>query len=409
MPVYAYRALNDRGKTVKGIVDADSPQMARQRLRADGLHPVDIREASKVETLRRPVIRRPRFTKLRPGAQGRLTEATRQAATLLSAGLPLVNVLATIQEQAEDAEFGRTLALVRDDVTSGESLANALSRHPDLFPQDYIQLVKAGELGGALDQVLERLAVNLERSQGRRARISAALAYPAFMSVVGTLVLIFLLSFIIPNLTGLFDRLGAALPWPTRLLLAISGFLEVYWWAAGILLVGLLILVDRSLKTEKGYRRAEDLAFKLPLAGRLMKKLLIARAMSGLAVMTGGGVPLTTALKVTARGLGRSAYKQALEQAAEAVGQGRSLADGLEESGLFPPVVKKMVAVGETSGALTEMIDRLARAYEEETDRTLSTLTSLVEPVIILIIGLIVGFVVMAVLLPIFDLSGLVG
>ena len=406
MPVYAYRALNAQGKTVKGVIDADTPQKARQRLRAEGLHPTDL-HATKSQT---KADRSSRTKKLsfRTNKSGLLTDTTRQLATLLAAGIPLVTALSTIQEQTEDNDFNHRLALIREEVTSGEALASALSKHTDIFPNDYIHMVRAGELGGALDPVLERLAGNLEKRQARRASITAALAYPAFMTLVGGGVLFFLLSFIVPTLTGLFDNLEAALPWPTRLLLAVSGLFQNYWWAVLIGLLVLGLILKRLLKKEANYRLAERMVFKVPILGSLIQRLRLAQALRGMAVMTGGGVPLSTALEVTSHGLGHSVFGQALDNTAQMVSQGRSLAVGLENSRLFPPMATRMVAVGEASGTLTEMLDRVAKTYEEETDRVLSTLTSLVEPIIILVMGTMVGFVVLAVLLPIFDLSGLV-
>lgn len=409
MPVFTYKALNQHGKTVKGVVDADTPKQARLRLRQEGLFPIEInaddkaRQSSEIFSRLKNI----RFT----GRSGKLqlTEATRQMATLLSAGLPLVSVLEAVQEQAEDQNFGRMFALIRDEVTQGESFASTLEKHKDVFPLEYIHLVRAGEIAGSLDNVLERLADNLEKKQNRRAKITAALAYPAFMTIVGAGVLFFLLSFIVPTLTDLFEDLDAALPWPTRLLLLISGFLESYWWLALVIIALLIYAAVQLLKKEKYYRKVEKFVFYIPVFGPLLKKLRLSQAIRGLAVMTSGGAPLTTALTVTARGLGHSVFASALEKAAQSVGQGRSLEASLGQSGLFPPVALRMVAVGETGGVLTAMLERAAASYEDETDRVLSTLTSLVEPVIILMMGLLVGFVVLAVLLPIFDLSGLVG
>ncbi|MFH1139337.1 MAG: type II secretion system F family protein [Pseudomonadota bacterium] len=410
MPVYSYRALDKQGKNVRGVIDSETPRMARQRLRADGLHPVEVGLASgsRARGARSPIKLGRRFS-IRRNRTSLLADTTRQAATLLAAGLPLVTALTTIWEQTEDQEYGQILALVKEEVTGGESLANSLARHQDYFPSDYVHLIRAGEMGGALDQVLSRLADALEKRQARKAKVTGALAYPIFMTLVGAGVLFFLLSFIIPTLTGLFDNLGAALPWPTRLLLWVSSFLKSYWWAVLAALGGAGFLFSRHLKKEKNYRRLEVRVFGLPLIGALFQKLLLAQSLRGLAVMAGGGVPLTTALDVTSLSLGRSSFSKALATASEMVGQGRSLADGLAASGLFPPLAKRMVAVGEASGTLTDMLSRVAQTYEDETDRVLATLTSLVEPVIILVMGLLVGFVVMAVLLPIFDLSGLVG
>jgi len=409
MPVYAYRALDSDGKAVRGVVDADSPQKARHRLRTDGLHPVELSPVSRFQVRGQPLAWLKKALTLRRNRLGLLAVITRQAATLLFAGVPLVTALATIQEQTEDHDFSQILALIREEVTSGESLAQALGRRPDVFPADYIHLVRAGELSGALDPVLERLAEDLESRLARRGKIYSALAYPAFMTLVGGAVLFFLLSFIIPTLTGLFANLGASLPWPTRLLLGVSAFLQTYWWAVILVLALLVRQARRFLKNEDNYRRIEAVVFNIPGLGALVQRLALARVLRGLAIMTAGGVALTTALTVTAQGLGRSGFAEALRIAAERVGQGRSLAEGLEASGMFPPVTRRMVAVGEASGTLTEMLARVAKTYEDETDQILSALTSLVEPIIILVMGLLVGFVVLSVLLPIFDLSVLVG
>jgi len=409
MPVYAYRALNKKAKTVRGVLDADSPGLARAKLRSDGLFPVEVRPASAprvrsawLDGLKKAGFRRRKHVK-------DLTPFTRQLATLLAAGLPLVQALDTIQEQADDQSFRQILALVKDEVTSGEALAEVMADHKDLFPDDYVHLVRAGEVSGSLEPVLERLADSLEQRQARRAKVVSALTYPVFMIFIGTVVIIFLLSVIIPTMTGLFDELGAALPWPTRVLLAVSGFIRDFWWLLALILIGLIVLAVRLLRSEDRYRRIESLAFRLPVVGPLFQKLLVAQAFRSLALMLAGGVPLTAALEVAAKGLGRSNFGLALNTAAQKIHQGRSLTEGLGEGRLFPPLARRMIAVGESGGALEEMMARVATAYEEETERVMAALTSLVEPVIIVAMGAIVGFMVLAVLLPIFNLSGLIG
>ncbi len=410
MPVYSYRALNSKGKTVRGVLDADSPLRARARLRTEGLFPIEVQPttASRVRGRALNQIKRLLTTPIRNSLKV-LAPLTRQMATLLSAGLPVVQALDTIQEQTEDHDLRQTLALVKEHVTSGESLADALAGQSDLFPAEYIHLIRAGEMSGSLGAVFDQLAKNLELRQARRAKIYSAMTYPAFMTVVGAGVLVFLLSFVVPTMTGLFRDLNAVLPWPTRLLLGLSAILRNYWWVLVLLLAGLILLALRLLKNDNRYRFVENLVFHVPFLGGLFQKLLLARVLRSLALLSSGGVALTAALEVTSRGLGRSNYARALETARQQVTQGRSLAEGLNAGGLFPSMVRRMVAVGEAGGALEEMLSRLAKAYEEETDQVMSTLTSMVEPVIIIIMGLVVGFIVLAVLLPIFDLSGLVG
>jgi general secretion pathway protein F len=408
MPVYAYRALNPQGKTIRGVLDADSPGLARGRLRAEGLFPVEVVPAARARP-RGELVSRWKEVLTRPRVSlKQLVPITRQLATLISAGLPVVQALDTVQEQIGETHLRHTLAAIKDQVSSGESLAEALRGQHGIFPTFYIQLVRAGEASGSLDQVLERLALNLERRLARRAKIVSALTYPAFLAVVGLGVLVFVLSFIIPTMTGLFDDLGAAVPLPTRILLGLSGFLRSYWWLVVLGLTAAALLGYRLLKNGDRYRRAEAFLFRVPLFGPLVSELYLAQALRSLALLSGGGLPLTTALEIAGQGFGRSNFALALEKARELVSQGRSLTEGLTASRLFPPLVLRMVAVGEAGGVLADMLARLAQTYEEETDRAMTTLTSLVEPVIIVAMGLVVGFILLSVLLPIFELSGLV-
>jgi len=409
MPVYSYRALDSKGKTVRGVLDADSPLRARTKLRTDGLFPIEVHPTSAPRVRTRTLNQLKRILTPKRNALKLLAPVTRQMATLLTAGLPVVQALDTIQEQTEDHDFRQILALIKDRVTSGESLAEALESHSDLFPAEYIHLVRAGEMSGALGIVLDQLAKNLEQRQARRAKVYSALTYPAFMTVVGAGVLLFLISFVVPTMTGLFEDLNAVLPLPTRILLGVAGILRNYWWLLLLILVGLIVLAFRLLRNEDRFRFFEKLIFHMPVIGGLFQKLLLAQVLRSLALMSSGGVALTTALHTASQGLGRSNYALALETARQKISQGRSLAEGLAASGLFPPMVRRMVAVGETGGALEEMLTRLAQAYEEETDQVMSTLTSMVEPVIIVFMGLVVGFIVLAILLPIFELSGLIG
>ncbi|MBW2086943.1 MAG: type II secretion system F family protein, partial [Deltaproteobacteria bacterium] len=290
MPVYSYRALNDKGRTIRGVLDAESPLRARTKLRAEGLFPIEVRPTASQRVRGLSLDYLKRILAFRRNTVRLLAPITRQMATLLAAGLPLVQALDTVQEQAEDHELKQVLALIKDNVTSGQSLAEALENHADLFSKEYIHLVRAGEMSGALDSVLNRLAVGLEARQARRAKIYSALTYPVFMTVIGTAVLFFLLSFIVPTMTGLFEDLGAVLPWPTRLLLGLSALFKGYWWALLLILAGLIVLAVRLLRNEDRYRFIETLVFRVPLIGGLFQKLLLARVLRSLALLSSGGV-----------------------------------------------------------------------------------------------------------------------
>ncbi|MBW1710240.1 MAG: type II secretion system F family protein, partial [Deltaproteobacteria bacterium] len=299
MPVYSYRALNSKGKTVRGVLDAESPLRARTKLRTDGLFPIDVHPPAAPRARGRTLSQLKHFLTRRRNPLKLLVPVTRQMATLQAAGLPVVQALDTIQEQTEDHDFRQVLALIKERVTSGESLAEALEGHSDLFPAEYIHLVRAGEMSGSLGPVLDRLAKNLEMRQARRAKIYSALTYPAFMTVVGTGVVFFLLSFVVPTMTGLFADLGAALPWPTRFLLGLAGILRNYWWALLLILTALIVLGFRLLRNEERYRFVEKLLFHVPVVGGLLKKLLLAQVLRSMALLSSGGVTLTTSLQVT--------------------------------------------------------------------------------------------------------------
>lgn len=409
MPVFSYRALNQKGKTVRGVLDAESVARARQKLMADSLYPVKVTVSDSAKAKKKNSFDFKKLALMRSGAKKQIVPMTRQLATLLNAGLPLVQALDTIQEQAEQDDLGHVLATVKEKITGGEAFADALESTSGLFSSEYIHLVRAGEMSGSLGQVLTRLAQSMERSQARRAEVVTALAYPAFMTLVGAAVLFFVLAFLVPIMTGLFDDLGAALPWQTRLLLAISSFLQNFWWLLIILMAGLVFLHLKLMKRDEYMKKVESILFHIPYLGELMKKLYITQTMRSLSLLMAGGVSLTSSLEVTAKGLGRSGFADAVALARTRVSQGRSLAEGLSASSLFPPLVRRMVAAGEASGSLEEMLERLAQNYEDETQRVMTALTTLVEPLIILFMGLVIGFILLAVLLPIFELSGLVG
>lgn len=414
MPVYEYKALDHRGKKVSGLVDADSPRLARLKLRGDGLYPVDIQSGSgdgDSAALATPVLPREAsisrlFRRIRPQERASLT---RQLATLVGAGIPVVGALETIIQQTSNRSLRRALLDIREEVLGGSPLADALAKHRWLFSELYVNMVHAGETSGALEAVLHRLADLLERTMKLRNRVQAALFYPVTMMGIGTAVLIFLLAYVVPIVTRLFTEAKQQLPRPTVILIGASSFLTHWWWAVLLGSLAAIVLVQRFLATPGGRLQWDRLKLRLPLFGPLYQKLIIARFARTLGTLLQGGLALTAALGIVQHVIANSFMARHVETAMQEVNEGEELTVPLERSGSFPPMVIQMLAAGERSGAMEEMLLRIADAYEDEVETRVSALTSLLEPFLILVMGLLVGFIVISILLPILQMSRLLG
>jgi general secretion pathway protein F len=409
MPVYAYKGLSQQGRAVAGIIDADTPKAARLKLRRTGIFPTDVSEEHRES--------RPAATVRSELNLARLTERitpqelallTRQLSTLIGAGLPLVECLSALIEQVESARIKRTLSQVREQVTEGTSLADALKGHPRVFSDLYINMVRAGEASGALDVVLMRLADYTESYATLRDKVRSALTYPVLMGMVGSAILFFLLSYVVPKVTKMFTENKATLPLLTNVLLAVSGFMQQYWW----LIVGTLIIVVISIRvstrTTAGRLRFDRYVLSIPYAGKLLKKVALARFARTLATLLTSGITLLQSLDIVKNVVSNSVLTQAIDEARSSIREGQSIAPPLKKSGVFPAMLVHMIAVGEKSGELEQMLARAADAYDREVEASVSALTSILEPVMILIGGAVVLFIVLAILLPIFELNELV-
>jgi general secretion pathway protein F len=410
MPVYEYKALSPRGKKVTGILDADSPRAARMKLRADGYYPVEIQFGGKEDVSTSTSIRIPSvlsvFRRVRHQERASLT---RQLATLVGAGIPLVGALDTIIQQTSHRSLRKALVDIRESVMGGNPLAAALSNHRWLFSDLYVNMVHAGESSGALDAVLNRLADLLERSAKLKNRVQSALFYPITMMAIGGVVLIFLLTHVVPIVTKLFTEAKQQLPLPTTILIVSSNFL-IQWWPVLIGgVVALAILLHRFLATPAGRMYWDRLKLRLPLVGSLYRKLIIARFSRTLGTLLEGGLPLTSSLAIVQHVINNAFMARYVESAIQDVNEGEELTVPLGKSRAFPPMVIQMLAAGERSGAMEEMLLKIAEAYEDEVDNTISALTSLLEPFLILAMGLLVGFIVLSILLPILQMSRLLG
>ena len=402
MPVYEYSGYGEGGKSASGVIDADSPRAAAAKLRKLGVLPTQVRPERHGAAA---FIRAP-FSRLFSRVTGKeVTAFTRQLATLQSAGLTLVESLDAQLEQAPRARFKSVIADVRERVLTGSPLASALAAHPHLFDSMYVSLTRAGEASGALGRTLSSLADFGERRQRQRARILAAMIYPAIMTLVGGGVMLFLLAFVVPRTQEMFDDIHRALPLPTVILLAGSNFLAGWWWALLALAALGGAALARWAKTAEGRARLDQWALGVPVLGQVWRAAAVARFAGAMATLLAGGVELVEALKITRGAAGSVPFERAMDSAVTAVTEGQSLAAPLRQSNLFPPVVIQMVAAGERSGELTRMFGDIARAYEFELETSVGALTALVEPLLILAMGAAVGFIVLAVLLPIFELS----
>lgn len=401
MPVFEYTALTPEGRTVSGVIDADSPKDARQKLKRSGVFPVDV-----AITATRPTAGRPLW-----GERVAATEVavlTRQLATLLAAGLPLVDSLTALGEQVERTAVKRVVASVRERIREGGSFAEALAGHPTVFSSLYVNMVRVGEASGTLDRVLHSLAEFLERQAKVRNAVVGALTYPVLMLAVSLAILVFLIGFVVPKVTAVFADLQQALPWPTRILIFASDAVRAGWWVFAIVAVAGGVWFSRYARTAHGRRRLDALALRVPIVGRLTRLIALSRFSSTLSTLLAGGVALLTALEIVRHVVRNEIIAAAIDAARERIRQGQSIAEPLRASGVFPPLVTHMIAVGELSGELESMLKKVSEAYDHEVETTLGSITALLSPVMILVMGGVILFIVLAILLPIFEMSQIV-
>ncbi len=406
MAVYDYVALDTLGKEATGIIDADSPPAARRKLRDHGLFPQKIKEVKEAEAGTREISLR--------GVLGGTIEmevalATRQLAVLLEAGMPLVEGLGCLVEQVESPRLRKVLFDVRERVSQGSTFADALAAHKRIFMELYANMVEAGESSGALEVILFRLGDFLESQIRLKNRIKSAMVYPCVMMFMGSVIVIFLMGFVVPKVSEVFDQFQRDLPVMTEVLISTCDFIRAYWWLVLLLVFGAVMTIRQYKKTAKGRRWWDGLVLRLPTVGSLALKLSVARFARTLGTLVQSGLPMLTALDIVKRIVANAVIEEAIEDAKKGVRKGEDLATPLRASKVFPPILIHMVALGEKSGQLESMLVKVADSYEEEVDMTVNTLVSLLEPLMVMVMGVFVGFMVLAILLPIFDLSQAVG
>lgn len=402
MPAFAYQALDSSGKTQRGVLQGDTARAVRGALRERGLDPLQVDEVSESRAhAARPFARRGLG-----GAQ--LALLTRQLATLVGAGLPIDEALGALSEQAEsERQRGLTMSL-RARVMEGASLAQAMAEFPDSFPDVFRSTVAAGEQSGRLEVVLEKLADYAEARDALKQKVLAALAYPLLLSLVAIAVVAGLLAWVVPQIVGVFQNLQQELPFATRALIALSDFVRGWGWLLLLVLALLAIGARAALRVEAMRHRWHAFVLRLPLVGRLVRAANTARATRTLALLAESAVPLLDALGIAAQVVPNLPMREALRRAAFKVREGSAFSRALGESGHFPPVALRLVASGERSGQLPRMLGEAAAQQQRELDRWLTALTSVLGPAVILVVGAIVLFIVLAILLPIFNLNQMV-
>jgi general secretion pathway protein F len=408
MAVYEFRGIQvATGKPVKGFRDADNAKSLRGVLRKEGvLLTLATEESQKKKDKDKRGLNVLAF--LRRASTSDVAIMTRQLATLVRAGVPLVDSVAALTDQVEKEVLVRVLTELRENLNEGTSFAKSLAKHPQVFPPLYVNMVAAGEASGTLEAVLERLADFMEGQARLKGKVSAALAYPILMVVIGGGLVGVLMVAVVPKVTSIFDSLGHALPWYTRLLIFVSDTLAGFWWLI-LGAIGLSIyLFRRWKKTPVGHLRWDTIRLKLPIFGKLNLLVAVARFSRTLATLLASGVQLLQAMEIGLNVLENARLEQVVKEAIGSIREGESIAVPLKRSGVFPPMMTHMIAVGEKSGQLEAMLENVSRAYEADVETRVVALTSLLEPIMIVALGGAVGFIAMSILMPLLQMNEMV-
>lgn len=424
MPVFQYKAFDQGGKETTGIVDASTPREAREKLRGRNVFVTDMVAVKKAGNLAKTggkggkgdggladAVEEQGISQaagLRQQLEGlfvsrardELVSVTRLLATLLKAGIPLIGAISSVIQQVEDKYLGTVLRQIRESVQGGVSFADALGSHPMLFDALFVNMVRAGEAAGALDQVLKRLADFMQAQKRMKNRVSAALMYPLIMMVMGFGVVCFLLAYVVPKIVTVVTKRGTPLPLPTKILLVVQNAFVEWWWVGLLAAIGTWVIYSAIVRTEKGALLRDTWKLNAPIVGDLFRKQSVARFATTFATLLRSGVQATDCLKILANVVDNKLLGKVLVEVRERIIEGTDISTPIKRSRVFPPVVGDMIAIGEESGQLEELLERIAEAYDEEVDITSQKVTALIEPIIIVVMAAIVGFIVLAVILP---------
>jgi len=398
MPKYAWEGRLPQGGFRKGELEGPNELAVRAYLRQQQIIPTKIVKKATAIKITLP------FMKGKVKKKS-LAIFTRQMATMIDAGLPLVQSLDILAQQEEDETFQDVIKTIKNEVEAGATLAAALQKHPRVFDDMYVNLVVAAEEAGTLDVILSRLATHIEKMEELKKKIRAAMVYPAMIVTVAIGVTIVLMVFVVPVFEKLFAGIGSTLPMPTRVVIAVSNIFKSYLPIVIAIVVVLVIVLRRYYKTENGKRRIDDLMLKLPIFGELIRKVAIARFARTLGTLVSSGVPILESLNIVAGAAGNKVVEEAILKGRISISEGQTISEPLSQSGVFPVMVTQMISVGETTGSLELMLNKVADFYESEVDTAVATLSSMLEPVLMIFLGVIVGGLVIAMYLPIFKMA----
>ena len=405
MPTFVYSGKTASGEMRKGEMQAANLAQATASLRRQQILPSSISQKKAGFSLSSINI---------PGLGQKVTTKdlvifSRQFATMIDAGLPLVQCLDILASQQENAEFKKVLIDVKSSVEGGSTFADALKKHPKVFDDLYVNLIAAGEVGGILDTILNRLSGFLEKAEKLKGKVKGAMTYPSAVIIIAGLVVTGLLLWVVPIFEDMFSSFGQSLPAPTKIVVNMSKFLQNYWYVIIASMVGFGVGLNRFYKTARGRRLMDQIFLKAPVVGDLVKKTAVARFTRTLGTMLSSGVPILEGLEIVSKTAGNVIIEEAIMKARMSLSQGKTLAEPLMETKVFPGMVTQMIAVGESTGALDNMLTKIADFYEEEVDQAVEALTSLIEPLLMAFLGIVVGGLVIALYLPIFQIAGAAG
>lgn len=416
MAIFQYKGLNAKGKSVDGVEEAESARGLQANLRRKGIFITEYKEKTSRAGVEKESVkgvenkaasREVSFKGFQRVKLMEVSEITRQMATLLRAGIPVVESLAAIGAQLENPMLKEVVTQVRQDVKEGTSLSGAMQKHPKVFSDLYANMIKAGESSGALDVVFERLADFTESQVRLKSKVVGALAYPVIMMIVGVVIVTLMMLFVIPKITEMFIEMGATLPLMTRILIGISDTIRGYWWLLAAAGFGASVLFKRWVATEAGRMRWDRFRLNLPIFGKLTRLIAVSRFARTLGTLMGAGVPLLQGLSIVKNVVANAVLAKVIETARDGIREGSSIAEPLEQSGEFPPMMTHMIRIGEKTGQVETMLNNTANAYDAQVETKVNTLTSLLEPLIIVGMGIVVALLMFSILMPMMQMNEL--